>query len=111
MSTLAINAGSSSLKFGLFDDLDATALVTGEMDWADGKREQAQLIVRPRQGTTVKSRFSLTGSDTAAARVVQVALAAVGAEKNSARAITAVGHRIVHGGAEYRESVLLDSKV
>jgi acetate kinase len=111
MSTLAINAGSSSLKFGLFDDLDGTALMTGEMDWADGNREQAQLIVRPRQGTTVKSRLSLTGSATAAARVVQVALAAVAADKNSARAITAVGHRIVHGGAEYRDSVLLNSKV
>jgi acetate kinase len=111
MSTLAINAGSSSLKFGLFDDHDGACLVTGEMDWADGNREQAQLIVRPRHGTTVRSRLSLPDSSTAAARVLQVALGAAASGTDHAPPITAVGHRIVHGGAEFRDSVLIDDKV
>ena len=111
MSTLAINAGSSSLKFGLFDEPDCTPLVTGELDWADGNREEAQLIVRPRQGTTVRSRLPLPDSSTAAARVIQVALGSMPSATDPAAAISAVGHRIVHGGAEFRESILIDSKV
>jgi len=106
MSILAINAGSSSLKFGLFDDHDCASLVTGEIDWADGNREEAQLIVRPRQGTIVRSRLPLPDSSTTAARVIQVALNAT-----PSAAISAVGHRIVHGGAEFRDSILIDSKV
>lgn len=111
MSTLAINAGSSSLKFGLFDEPDCASLVTGEIDWADGNREEAQLIVRPRQGTIVRSRLPLPDSSTSAARVIQVALSSMPFAADPAAAISAVGHRIVHGGAEFRESILIDSKV
>jgi acetate kinase len=111
MSTLAINAGSSSLKFGLFDDHDGASLVTGDMDWSDGNQEQAQLTVRPRQGTTVRSRLPLPDSSTAAARVIQMALGSEPSGPDHAPAITAVGHRIVHGGAEFRDSVLIDEKV
>jgi acetate kinase len=111
MSTLALNAGSSSLKFGLFDDNDCASLVTGEIDWADGNREEAQLIVRPRHGTIVKSRLPLPDSSAAAARVIQVALSATPSATNPATAITVVGHRIVHGGAEFRDSILIDSRV
>jgi acetate kinase len=111
MSILAINAGSSSLKFGLFDDDGGANLVSGELDWADGNRQQAQLVVRPRHGTTVRSRLSLPDSSTAAARVIQLALGAASSGAGHAPAITAVGHRVVHGGAEFRSSVLIDGKV
>ncbi|MGP8199870.1 MAG: acetate/propionate family kinase [Limisphaerales bacterium] len=111
MSILAINAGSSSLKFGLFDGPDCAALVTGELDWADGNREEAQLIVRPRQGTIVRSRLPLPDSSSAAARVIQVALGALPPGTDPSAAINAVGHRIVHGGADYRDSIIIDSDV
>ncbi len=111
MSILAINAGSSSLKFGLFDGPDCAALVTGELDWADGNREEAQLIVRPRQGTIVRSRLPLPDSSSAAARVIQVALGALPPGTDPSAAINAVGHRIVQGGADYRDSIIIDSDV
>jgi acetate kinase len=75
-SVLALNAGSSSLKFALFD--------------AGSEREAAS-------GT-------LESPDPAAA--VPEVLAAL-----PARRITAVGHRVVHGGAEFRESVRLSAGV
>ena len=50
MSILALNAGSTSLKFGLFDDHSCERLIMGEVDWASGDRRQAKLVVRQRAG-------------------------------------------------------------
>jgi len=106
MSILALNAGSSSLKFGLFDDNDCAPLMTGEFDWADGNLDEAQLTVRPRHGTIVRSRLPLPDSSNAAARAIRVAL-----DSTPSANIVAVGHRIVHGGDDYRASVIIDSRV
>jgi acetate kinase len=111
MSTLAINAGSSSLKFGLFHDDSLERLVTGEIDWAGGNRQEAQLTVRPRQGTTVRSWLPVPDHATAAAGAIQAALGAAHSATKGAPVITAVGHRVVHGGEEFRASVLIDDRV
>jgi acetate kinase len=111
MSTLAVNAGSSSVKFGLFDDETCERLVTGEIDWAGGDRQQAQLLVRPRNGTTVRSWLPVPDNSTAAAVAIQAAVGSTGSAANAAVPITAVGHRVVHGGAEFCGSVLIDDKV
>jgi acetate kinase len=114
MSTLAINAGSSSLKFGLFDDKTLESLVTGEIDWAGGDRHEAQLNVRPARGAAVRSRIQVPDDGTAAASAIKAAADAaeslVGGPA-AASAVTAVGHRVVHGGDEFRDSVLIDHKV
>ena len=107
MSTLAINAGSSSIKFGLFNDDTCDRLLTGEIDWASGDRQHAQLTVRPHSGITVCSQVAVPDNATAASYAIQ---AAVGAS-NGARGITAVGHRVVHGGTDFRASVQIDGKV
>ena len=111
MSTLAINAGSSSLKFGLFSDETCERLVSGEIDWAGGDRQQAQLVMRPPLGAPVCSRLAVPDNSTAAACAIQAAVGSTHAAANGAEAITAVGHRVVHGGAEFRTSVLIDDKV
>ena len=107
MSTLAINAGSSSLKFGVFSDDSCESLVTGEIDWADGDRHHAQLVVRPRQGTTTRSRVLVSDDSLAASCAIQAALNAA----DGALSITAAGHRVVHGGADFSASVLIDQRV
>jgi acetate kinase len=53
MSILVLNAGSSSLKLGLFDD-GAVALASGSVDW-DADAEQAEVRVRWLAGGEVKS--------------------------------------------------------
>jgi acetate kinase len=111
VSILAINAGSSSLKFGLFSEENCERLVTGEIDWAGGNREQAQLVVRPRQGTIVRSRVPVPDNSTAAACALQVAVDSTLGAAQGTQTITAVGHRVVHGGAEFRTSTLIDDKV
>ncbi len=111
MSTLAINAGSSSLKFGLFNDETYERLVTGEIDWASGNRQDAQLIMRPRNGTVVCSRVPMPDSAAAAACAVQAALGSTLRGPNGSPTHHSVGHRVVHGGAEFCASVLIDEGV
>ncbi|SPE52147.1 Acetate kinase [Verrucomicrobia bacterium] len=111
MSTLAINAGSSSLKFGLFKDDTFERVLTGDIDWAGGNRQQAQLTVRPRDGIIVRSRLSVPDDATAAGCAIQAVVGATPAAGNGTMTITAVGHRVVHGGVEFRASVLIDEKV
>lgn len=111
MSLLALNAGSSSLKFGLFDDEARERFVTGEIDWAGGDRQQAELVVRPHNGTTVRSRLSVPDSAAAAACAIHAALGPIQTGGNGIPPITAVGHRVVHGGAGFRASVLIGERV
>ena len=111
MSLLAINAGSSSLKFGLFNDETCERLVVGEIDWASGDRQEAHLVMRPCNGTMVRSRVSVPDGATAASCAIQAALDSTRSGRNGLPAITAVGHRVVHGGAEFRVSVVIDDKV
>lgn len=111
MSTLVINAGSCSLKFGVFATGSDEPLVTGEIDWASGDRQQATLVVRPRNGTTVHSAAPVHDNFTAAACAIQAALGSLGTGSNASPAITEVGHRIAYGGAGFCASVLIDERV
>jgi acetate kinase len=110
MSILAINAGSSSLKFGLFDNKDCARLVAGQIDWASGDRQEAQLTVWSSAAGTVRSRLAVPDSSMAATCAIQAVLGALGPHQKSPN-ITAVGHRVVHGGSEFRDSVLVDERV
>jgi len=84
VSILAVNAGSASLKFGLFDDAASRELAGGLVD------------------------FHTEGLDHRGA--LDSLLDRVG-EKGRADAIRAVGHRVVHGGTAFRESVQIDERV
>jgi acetate kinase len=111
MSILAINSGSSSLKFGLFDADTFEPLVEGDMDWAHGDRGQAKFTLRPRRSGQITSVLSVPDDFTAAQCAVNAVLNS-GPPGGKGRAkVTVVGHRVVHGGAEFRDSVLIDGKV
>jgi acetate kinase len=95
------NAGSSSLKFGLYTDATRT-IATGLVDWeADPNR--AKLIVR-RDGATVESQHSVSSYGVAVACAVE----ALGCR---AEDVAVVGQRIVLGGTRFSQSVLIDDDV
>jgi len=102
MSILVINAGSTSLKFGLFDAEARESLASGSIDWADGNRQQARFLLR-RDSREERSVVAVA-DDSAAATCAVRALTVEGD-------ITVVGHRVVHGGTEFRNSTLIDDKV
>ena len=107
MSTvLALNSGSSSLKFGLYEIGLASLepLVTGEADatGAAGGRFRAE----DAHGAVVASESGLgTDARDAVARVARL-LATLGCSSPAG-----IGHRIVHGGPRLRRHCRIDDSV
>lgn len=110
MSILVINAGSSSLKFGLFDAEAQQTLATGLIDWR-GNPQQAELVIHPSGGEPIRSRESIADHRKAVLHAVNKLTSLPGPHGAAAHAVTLVGHRVVHGGARFREPVRIDASV
>ena len=96
---LTLNAGSSSLKFGLYDDAeDPDLLVHGQVD---GIGRAAQLILNA-EGTEMCEQVSARTQQDALTHVMQAL-----APHLSGRHIIGVGHRVVHGGPDFATPVIL----
>jgi acetate kinase len=95
---LVLNAGSSSLKFALFDATSGLqARARGEIE----KLETApHLVARDRTGAMLLERSWRHGGAAGFNDVLEGLLAFTDAHLGS-RDLAAVGHRIVHGGSEY----------
>ncbi len=110
MSILVINAGSSSLKFGLFDAEAQQTLATGLIDWR-ADPQHAELVIQPSEGASVHSRESVKDHRTAVVHAVDKLAKLPGTHGEAAKAITVVGHRVVHGGARFQQPVRVDAHV
>jgi acetate kinase len=105
VSILVVNAGSSSVKFGLFDFATLEPLAQGLLDWA-GRCRRATLTIcdshlheleAPDYRTAVaKAMGILCGPRTAVLKD---------------RKIRVVGHRLIHGGEEIRHPVRIDAEM
>lgn len=102
MSILVINAGSTSLKFGLFAPQNAEALISGSIDWPGGDRARARLSL----GGAFHTFVAVPDDRAAAACAIGTVLQSAGRGS-----IRAAGHRVVHGGTLFRESALIDGTV
>jgi acetate kinase len=102
-----LNAGSSSLKFSLYGDMATEALLFhGQID---GLNSAPALKVEKAGGRTVAERHWPEGGldhDGATAEVLRTARELIGN-----RGVAGVGHRVVHGGAEYAAPVRIDAGV
>lgn len=103
-SILTLNAGSSSLKFAIYQgDPDAGPDVRGQVDRIGGA---AALQVR--FGQEVPHRETVDAPDHVAALTAVLSLV----EKQRGRLMPdAVGHRIVHGGRDHAGPVVVDDRV
>jgi len=111
MAILAINTGSSSLKLGLFDADTWEPLLSGEIDWAHGNRERANMAFHSRHGQTITKQLAVPDDFAAAEAAISAALPLAPPSPKDRGPVTLVGHRVVHGGAQFRDSVLVDGKV
>lgn len=106
MNILVINCGSSSLKFDILDVDARETLAEGLVERIGAVSSLASMRV----GEGKKQRRSLKAADhTEALHFVMRALFE-GDDKLDV-AIDAVGHRVVHGGEEFADSVLIDDEV
>jgi acetate kinase len=105
MSLLVFNAGSSTLKFSLFEAATFGERAEGTIDWKQGS---ARAVVSLRLGAEKPTRHEAPVGDYHAA--VELVLRLL-ADSIGADPITACGHRIVHGGERLRASTLIDAGV
>jgi len=103
---ISINAGSSSLKFSLFDMSDESVIASGvfERIGMDGS-----CYTIKRNGEKITEEVLLDNHTTAAKMLLEklVDLNII----NSLSEIKGVGHRVLHGGERYHESVLINDDV
>jgi len=107
-SIVVVNAGSSSLKFSLFRLDAAEELQLAARGQIDGIGTRPRLEAKDAaSGTLVERDLAV-----AEAREVKDAIVLAGAwlrEQFAGEPLLAVGHRVVHGGAEYSQPVLIDT--
>jgi acetate kinase len=105
---LVINAGSSSIKFSLFDTAADRSLTAGAHGQVEGIGTSPHLEVSDAEGRKLADqRPAADGHDGAIAAIHDWYASHVGGEAGFA----GVGHRIVHGGVAYAEPVLIDEHV
>ncbi len=98
-SILTLNAGSSSLKFALFDDVaEPAAGVRGEIEDLHGGAPH--LLARDRAGEILTERRWRAEVEHPFAVALEALLAFTEAHLG-ADGLAAVGHRVVHGGADH----------
>jgi acetate kinase len=105
---LVINAGSSSIKFSIFDPGAGGALTACAHGQVEGIGTSPHLAVSDAQGRRLADeRPAADGHDGAVAAIHDWYASHVGSETGFA----GIGHRIVHGGLAYSEPVLIDAGV
>ena len=102
-----LNAGSSSLKFALYDTAPGEALMfKGQLD---GIGVAPRLVLKDAQGAPLEERsWPTEGFDHAAAarEVLNTSI-----ERIDGRPVLGVGHRVVHGGRIYAKPARIDASV
>ena len=110
MNVLVVNAGSSSLKYQLFDTNTDTVFAKGicERIGIEGSLIEHKHLVK---GLKLEEQRPMKNHAEAMAIVVEKLLDPEYGCISSMDEIEAVGHRVVHGGAYFSESVLLTDEV
>ena len=109
MNVLVVNAGSSSLKYQFFDTTNGTVVAKGLCDriGIDGTISHKQLLT----GKEYSAEVAIPNHSVATKLVVECLLSAEHGCVSSMDEIEAVGHRVVHGGAYFSESMLFTEEV
>ena len=109
MNVLVVNAGSSSLKYQLFDTTNETVIAKGlcERIGIDGKLTHKQLV----KGITYSADIAMPNHTEAMKAVVEALVHTEHGCITSMSEIEAVGHRAVHGGQYFSQSVILTDEV
>lgn len=108
MKILVVNSGSSSLKFQLFDMSNESVLIKGVVqriglddafiDWKKDDKSAREPIECKNHKQAVETMFKyLTQGPTAVMK--------------SLDELSAIGHRVVHGGEKFKSSVLINDEV
>jgi acetate kinase len=109
MNVLVINAGSSSLKFQLYNMEDESVLAKGRVERIG--MESAIITYEPGDRPEVREVEEVLEHTTAVRKVLELLVHRTHGVLSSIQEIDAVGHRVVHGGETFSSSVIVDEEV
>lgn len=117
-AVLTLNAGSSSVKFALFElpanprDVPQHARMTGRIDGIGAAGRPLRLTAEDAAGNRLEDvELPVKGSAELQHREALRRLAHWLHDCDAGLRITAVGHRVVHGGRQFSAPVLLDAQL
>lgn len=113
---LVLNAGSSSQKIALFpataeSDALPAPLWEASLEWADDNGGGKRTLTVPDCADEIETLPGSTGRKQAIADAVALLWYGKAGVLPGKESITAVGHRVVHGGAQYRETTRITPEV
>jgi acetate kinase len=103
---LVVNAGSSSMKFGLYDFESLQPVARGLLDWV-GKTHLATITISPTDGGRIERQVEVPDYRHGAVEALRL-LGQNDLTDEDLSSIRVVGHRLIHGGEEIREPVRID---
>lgn len=116
MNVLAINSGSSSLKFKVVEFEESSKTAAGfamsirDVGFVEEIGPAAKLMLRLEGKTVVQATRVVSTHAEAVQHIMQMLQESSRLEGRDLR-IDAVGHRVVHGGEQFREPVVIDDDV
>jgi len=108
MKVLVLNAGSSSIKFQLYQMPEATVLARGVVERIG---EAAATLVHSNNGEKHTAEVKAADHEQGMELILQTLVSEDVGVIGSVDEIGAVGHRVVHGGEEFTGSVVVDDAV
>lgn len=109
MNILVINAGSSSLKYQLFDMKNESVLAKGKVERIG--METAMLTHEPTGKHELREVSEILDHTSAIRRVLRILIDPKEGVLRSIEEVHAAGHRVVHGGEAFSGSVRIDDRV
>jgi len=109
MKILVLNAGSSSLKFQLFDMDSLAVLASGMIEQIGEQASHAELKFRDRSGAKQEAVITTAIADQGEALATMVSLFDKTETLSALSELAGIGHRVVHGGEYFHDPVLLDN--
>lgn len=106
---LVVNVGSSSLKYQLLNMEDESVLAKGNCDRIGIDGHLSHEV--PSKGIEISEDVSFPTHTEAFEKLVEVLTSGEGKVIDSMSEISAVGHRVVHGGELYKETTLVTDQV
>lgn len=111
MKILVLNAGSSSLKFELFDMMDLSSLASGSVEQIGEVQGYARLAYKDSTGNEQVVEAPQSVPDHSNAIQLMVTLLLEHELLLDMNELAAVGHRVVHGGEVFHEPVRITDKI
>ncbi|KKC46299.1 acetate kinase [Paenibacillus sp. D9] len=108
MNILVINAGSSSLKYQLYDMKDESVLASGRVERIG--MDSAILTHEPADKPEVRIVDEILEHTSAIKSVLDMLVHPEHGVLGSVSEIHAVGHRVVHGGESFKESAIVTNE-